>query len=303
MTIGGQFYFTIYKRGIADLYSLTTEYPGLGTIVEAGVPWYAAPFGRDSLIVAWQTLLVNPDIARQTLRFLACLQGRQVNPHRDEEPGKILHEMRRGEMALCGEIPHTPYYGSVDSTLWFIILLAETYLWTGDRQLLADMAGPLEKALHWCFEYGDADGDGFIEYARKADGGLVNQGWKDSWNGVVDQAGNLPRGPIALVEVQGYFYLALVQAAHLYEHMNRPQMAGELRQRAAELRKKFLQVYWCEEKGYPAFALDGDKRPLTTVVSNPATSCLPAFCRKNTRPGWLSACSSPTCTRAGASEP
>ncbi len=259
----------MFEQGIADLHSLRTKYPGLGTIIEAGVPWYAAPFGRDSLVVAWQTLLVNPDIARQTLHFLARLQGKEVNPSRDEEPGKILHELRRGEMANCGEIPHTPYYGSVDSTLWFIILLSETYLWTQDMNLLTKMAGPLKKALEWCFRYGDIDGDGFIEYTQKAKGGLLNQGWKDSWNSVVDEDGNLARGSVALVEVQGYFYLALVRAAELYDCLGQPEQALELRRRAAELKENFLRAYWCKEREYPAFALDGDKHPLNAVVSNP----------------------------------
>ena len=256
------------ERSLSDLYSLTAAYPGLGQIIEAGVPWYAAAFGRDSLITAWQSLLVNPDLARQTIRFLARLQGKAVDPWREEEPGKILHELRRGEMAGCGEVPHTPYYGSVDSTLWFIILLCEVCAWAGDEAFLLEMMAPLEKALNWCWEYGDMDGDGFIEYARRSKGGLANQGWKDSWDGVVDESGRIPRGPIALVEVQGYYYLALMRAAEAYFLLGKRGEALELRQRASELRQKFLRHFWCREKEYPCFALDGEKRPLTTVVSN-----------------------------------
>ncbi len=256
------------ERALSDLYSLTAVYQGLGQIIEAGVPWYATAFGRDSLITAWQSLLVNPDLARQTIRFLARFQGKKVDPWREEEPGKILHELRRGEMAGCGEIPHTPYYGSVDSTLWFIILLSEVYFWTGDEAFLLEMAAPLEKALGWCWKYGDLDGDGFIEYARRSKSGLINQGWKDSWNGVIDENGQLPKGPIALVEVQGYYYYALMRAAELYCRLGKRKEAFELRYRASELRKKFLRHFWCPVKGYPCFALDGKKRQISTVVSN-----------------------------------
>lgn len=164
------------RAGITDLRALTTHYPGKGAVLEAGIPWYAAPFGRDSLITAWQTLLVNPWLARETLLFLARYQGGKIEPWRDEEPGKILHELRLGEMARAGEIPHTPYYGSVDSTLWFIILLAAYYRWTGERELLEKLRPNLERALHWCEVYGDRDQDGYIEYQCQSERGLINQG-------------------------------------------------------------------------------------------------------------------------------
>ncbi|MEW6273497.1 MAG: glycogen debranching N-terminal domain-containing protein [Bacillota bacterium] len=257
------------QRAITDLYSLRTTYPHLGTIVQAGIPWYAAPFGRDALIVGWQTLLINPAIAAETLYFLAALQGKEDNPWRDEEPGKILHELRRGELASCGEIPHTPYYGSVDATLWFIILLSETYRWTGDRALLEKLAPNLAAALQWCSDYGDADGDGFIEYACRSAKGLPNQGWKDSWDGVIDLEGNIPKGPIALVEVQAYYYLALLRAAEMLRALDRNGPAGEAENLAKKLREKFLKAFWLEEEKFLAFALDGDKKPLTTPVSNP----------------------------------
>lgn len=259
----------LLARGVTDIYSLCAHYPGLGSVIEAGVPWYAAPFGRDALITSWQMLLVNPGLARETLRFLARLQGRKSDPWRDEEPGKIMHELRRGEMAACNEIPHTPYYGSVDSTLWFIILLSETFRWTGDKNLVVELLPALEAALEWCLRYGDRDGDGFIEYMTESDRGLVNQGWKDSWDGVVDPCGRIPKGPIALVEVQGYYYLALMRSAEIYRHLGQPERAALLEGRAGELQRRFLDVFWREEAGFPAFALDGDKQRIETIVSNP----------------------------------
>ncbi|AVX20304.1 Glycogen debranching enzyme (alpha-1,6-glucosidase) [Carboxydocella sporoproducens DSM 16521] len=257
------------RVGITDLRALTTHYPGKGAVLEAGIPWYAAPFGRDSLITAWQTLLVNPWLARETLLFLARYQGEKIDPWRDEEPGKILHELRLGEMARAGEIPHTPYYGSVDSTLWFIILLAAYYRWTGERELLEKLRPNLERAIHWCEVYGDRDQDGYIEYQCQSERGLINQGWKDSWDGVIDSDGQLPTGPIALVEVQGYYYLALREAAFLYQQLGVPSLGEQLLARARSLQAKFLQDFWLLEEEFLAFALDGQKRKLKTIVSNP----------------------------------
>ncbi|WP_027718130.1 glycogen debranching N-terminal domain-containing protein [Desulfovirgula thermocuniculi] len=263
------FLTNMLRRNITDLYALRTDYPGLGTIIQAGIPWYAAPFGRDALITSWQSLIINPDIARESLYFLARLQGRENNPWRDEEPGKIMHELRRGELAACGEIPHTPYYGTVDATPWFIILLAETYRWTGDRKIVEDLAPNLRQAVEWCRKYGDVDGDGFIEYAVRSPRGLTNQGWKDSWDGVIDPQGNLPQGPIALVEVQGYYYLALLRAAEMARVLGDHGWAAALEEQAASLKQNFLRAFWMEEEGFLAFALDGEKRPVRTVVSNP----------------------------------
>ncbi|MBU7008347.1 amylo-alpha-1,6-glucosidase [Phosphitispora fastidiosa] len=254
---------------ITDLRALSTVYPGTGAVMEAGIPWYAAPFGRDSLIAAWQALLINPLLARETLRYMARYQGREVNPWRDEQPGKILHEMRYGEMALSGELPHTPYYGSVDSTLWFIILLAEYVRWTGDTDFLGEMSEILENALSWCREFGDMDGDGYIEYLCRSEKGLVNQGWKDSWDGVIHRDGALPEGPIALIEVQAYYYRALLDAAELYQMSGSILKAADLRERADRLRSRFVYDFWTDETGFAVYALDGYKKPLTTIVSNP----------------------------------
>ncbi len=257
------------NSGITDLRSLTTHYPGWGHIVEAGIPWYGAPFGRDALITAWQTMILNIDIARNTLKFLAALQGKKEDTWREERPGKIPHEIRFGEMACAGEVPHTPYFGSVDSTLWFIILLSEYYRWTGDLDFLFDMAPALDAALNWCTVYGDLDGDGFIEYIKESERGLVNQGWKDSWDGVVDRRGEFPQGPIALVEVQAYYYLALRRAASLVRVLGNKAGAKTMEEKAGALRRKFIEKFWLPEENFLVFALDGKKQPVVCTVSNP----------------------------------
>jgi glycogen debranching enzyme len=267
-------------RAVTDLRALMTDYTGMGRIVDAGIPWYAAPFGRDALIASWQTLILNPKIAKDSLRFLAGYQGQKVDSWREERPGKIFHEIRRGEMACAREVPHTPYYGSVDATLWFIILLAEVYYWTGDRDFLEELAGPLYKCLDWYREYGDLDGDGYVEYLRESEHGLTNQGWKDSWDGVVDQDGSIPRGPLALVEVQAYLYLALRYAADLMFVLGDYREGARLTQEASRVRDQFLRDFWMQEEGFLAFCLDYKKRPLKTIVSNPGqclfTGILPA---------------------------
>ncbi|MGQ9498310.1 MAG: amylo-alpha-1,6-glucosidase [Desulfotomaculales bacterium] len=262
-----EIYNRILEVGITDLRSLYTSYPE-GKIIEAGVPWYAAPFGRDALIASWQTLVVNPDIARESLRFLKHYQGKKIDETREEEPGKILHELRRGEMAACKEVLHTPYYGSVDATLWFVILIGAYYNWTGDHAFLEEMWDALERALAWCRTYGDFDGDGFIEYRGKTEGGLTNQGWKDSWNAVIDREGRLATPPIALVEVQAYWYLALKHAERLYRVMGAGGEALRLAQEAEELARRFRAHFWDSEAECLGFALDGHKRLITTVVSN-----------------------------------
>jgi|Deesub1362A_J573_1020465.scaffolds.fasta_scaffold00364_22 glycogen debranching enzyme len=255
------------ERSVTDLRALYTAYSD-GRIVEAGIPWYAAPFGRDALITGWQTLILNGDIARDTLRFLSRHQGREVDESREVEPGKILHEMRRGEMANCGEILHTPYYGSIDATPLFVILLGEYYAWTGDRGLLEEMRDALEIALSWCREYGDRDGDGYMEYLGQVEGGLTNQGWKDSWDAVVHPDGKLAEPPIALVEVQAYWYLALEHGARLLAELGDEDGACRLRMEARDLKQRFTRHFWMPDKDCLAFALDGRKEPVATVVSN-----------------------------------
>jgi glycogen debranching enzyme len=272
-TSDNAFFNQMVSRAITDLRALMSNYGETGRIVEAGIPWYAAPFGRDALITSWETLILNPEIARDTLRFLATYQGSKVDPWKEERPGKILHEIRRGEMACNGEVPHTPYYGSVDATLWFVILLAEFYHWSGDRSFLEEMSIPLKRCLEWYRQYGDLDGDGYVEYLRESELGLMNQGWKDSWNGVVDKDGSIPEGPIALVEVQAYLYLALRSAADLMVALGEHEEATRLNQEASRVRHNFLRDFWLQEEGFLAFCLDGKKRPVKTIVSNPG-QCL-----------------------------
>jgi len=255
------------ERSVTDLRALYTTYPD-GQIVEAGIPWYAAPFGRDALITGWQTLCLNPDIARDTLRFLSRYQGREVDAHREVEPGKILHEMRRGEMANCREILHTPYYGSIDATPLFVILLGAYHQWTGDDALLEEMRHSLIAALSWCREYGDRDGDGYLEYVGQAKGGLTNQGWKDSWDALVHPDGSLAKPSIALVEVQAYWYLAMEQGARLFTALGEVDEARRLQTQAQDLRQRFMRDFWMADKECLGFALDGQKQLVRTVVSN-----------------------------------
>lgn len=256
-----------------DLRALTTNYPGWGRIIEAGIPWYSAPFGRDALVTSWQTLSVNTSLARDCLRFLAGLQATEKSVWKDATPGKILHEIRFGEMASAGEVPHTPYYGSVDSTLWFIILFSEYYRWTEDYNLVVEMAQTLERCLEWCRVYGDRDGDGYIEYLRESDRGLVNQGWKDSWDGIVDRHGHLPDGAIALVEVQAYYHLALLRMEELFRVLGEEGKAQRYGIEAGNLRDRFIKDFWLEDEGFLAFALDGKKKQVACTVSN-AGHCL-----------------------------
>lgn len=254
-------------QALSDLRVLYTQYPE-GWLVEAGVPWYATMFGRDALITARQILAVNPDICRKTLQLLAAYQGKKVDPAREEQPGKIIHEIRRGEMANCGEILHTPYYGSVDSTLWFIIVLGDFISWTNDLSLLEEMREPLLKALAWCTDYGDIDGDGYIEYAGHVSGGLVHQGWKDSWDGVPDPEGEQVKPPVALVEVQAYLYGAYRRAVRLLKLLGEKEAAQVYAEKARVLRENFRRDFWVKEGGYLGVALDGAKRLVPTVASN-----------------------------------
>ncbi len=237
-------------------------------VISAGIPWYSAPFGRDSVITSLQTLPVAPRIARDTLLYLARHQGGIVDPFTEEQPGKIMHELRRGEMARAGEVPHVPYYGTVDATPLWLVLLHEYWRWTGDDALVRGLLPNAARALEWIDRYGDVDGDGFVEYARTSEKGLVNQGWKDSWDGVPFPDGRLPEPPIALVEVQGYVYDAKARMADLFGSFGDPERAERLRQQAGALRRRILDAFWLEELGTFALALDGAKRALPTSTSN-----------------------------------
>ena len=257
----------LIRRATDDLRALHVEVDGEPAL-SAGLPWYSTIFGRDAIITSLQTLPLNPGMARRTLRYLAARQGTREDPFTEEQPGKILHEIRRGEMARAGEIPHVPYYGSVDATPLWLVLLHETWRWTGDAELSRELLPHAERALAWIDRYGDLDGDGFVEYLCTSKKGLVNQGWKDSGDGVPFPDGRLPEPPIALVEVQGYVYDAKVRMAEMYQYLGHAERAAELRRQAAEMRDRIRDRFWREELGTFALALDRDKRPVATATTN-----------------------------------
>ena len=250
----------VIKRSISDLRLLINEGPGPDQrYIAAGVPWFSTLFGRDALITAIQSLAVRPSLAVETLTTLAAYQATEDDPSRDAEPGKILHELRTGEMARNGELPHTPYYGSVDSTPLWLILLGATFDWTGDRDLVDRLWPNAMAALDWIDRYGDRDGDGFVEYERRSDRGLVNQGWKDSSDAIRDRHGREAVTPIALAEVQGYVYDAKRRMAALARMRGEEELATRLEADAETLRDRFEAAFWVEDLRYYAMALDGDE--------------------------------------------
>ncbi len=257
----------LLDRSLTDLRVLVDSVPG-GLLPAAGIPWYSVPFGRDSLITGLQTLMFNPDIARGTLRYLARYQGDKVDTWRDEEPGKILHEIRFGEMATLGEIPHTPYYGTVDATPLFVMLFAETMRWTNDDALYDDLLPNIVRALDWIDHYGDADGDGYVEYKTKSRWGLRNQGWKDSYDSLKFQDGKLPEPPIALIEVQGYVYAAKMGMSELLTSRGDKANGSRLAKEAFLLKERFNHDFWMPTQGFYAQALDGSKRQVPSISSN-----------------------------------
>jgi len=264
-----EFFNKALDRSLADLRMLWSGDGRLKGFLAAGTPWFDALFGRDSAIVGLQTLAFRPHVAKQCLRVLASKQGRELDARRDEEPGKILHELRRDEMSLVGELPYAPYYGSVDATPLFLWLAAEYYAWTGDLRLLKELRPSLLAALDWLDTYADPDGDGYVEYEKRSTKGLVNQGWKDSADSVVHAEGTLARPPIALVEVQGYAYAARRQLASVLEAMGDGDRAARLRRQAADLRRAFNRDFWLPDQGFYALALDGANRPCASITSNP----------------------------------
>jgi glycogen debranching enzyme len=238
-------------------------------VIAAGIPWFATMFGRDSIIAAYQSLSLNPQLAADTLRVLARYQGKEVNDWRDEQPGKILHEYRTGEMTRDGEMPFGPYYGSVDATPLWLILLSETWNWTADEELVRELLPHAYRALEWISSYGDLDGDGLIEYVRRSPRGLINQGWKDSWDANIHRDGKIAQPPIALVEVQGYVYDAKYRMASLLRSFGDTVNADRLKREAAEMLKRIEKMYWMPSRSFYAMALDGDKKQVQVIASNP----------------------------------
>ncbi|MBI3848046.1 MAG: amylo-alpha-1,6-glucosidase [Planctomycetes bacterium] len=276
ITTDSEFMNRLLDRSARDLRNLITD-QAEGIFPMAGLPRFNVPFGRDGIITALQTLALNPDIARGVLRFLANRQGSKVDPWNAEEPGKILHEVRAGEMARLGEIPFQLYYGSIDSTPLFVVLLACTTFWTGDIALFRELEPNLARALEWMEKYGDRDGDGLFEYAgpdsrpgeqyRK---GLRNQGWKDSPTAVLCDDGTPADPPVALVEVQAYAYLAYERASCVYRALGELERANDLERHAAQLRDRFHRAYYDPQTRFYALALTGAKRRVTAIASNPA---------------------------------
>ncbi|MHB1683986.1 MAG: amylo-alpha-1,6-glucosidase [Bacilli bacterium] len=256
-----------YGQGLRDLRMLVTDI-GYGPFPVAGVPWFAVPFGRDSLLTAFEALHIAPQLVRGTLATMAEYQGRQLSAERDEEPGKMMHELRVGELARTGEIPFGPYYGSIDATPLFLVLAAEYADWTGDLTFVRGFLENVKRAFEWIENYGDRDGDGFVEYYRQADGGISNQGWKDSGDSIMHKDGRLAEGPIALCEVQGYVYKAYRSWARLYRRIGRSAEAEHCAQKAQQLQQLFIETFWIAEDSIVALALDAHKTPLRVVTSN-----------------------------------
>ena len=258
-----------YERAIEDFAALRLHEQEASRdrwMPAAGLPWFMALFGRDSLIASIQAMVAQPAVALGTLENLTRWQSDVDDPERDAEPGKIAHELRVGEWAHFGIVPHRPYYGTADATPLYLLLLAENFRWTGDADGLEPFRHAAERCLEWIDRYGDRDGDGFQEYAPRTPHGYRNQGWRDAQDGVLDEWGASPELPIGTSEMQAYVYGAKTRIAPLFEAWGDPARAARLRSEAAELRRRFIEKFWVEDE--LAFLLDGQKRAVRTVVSN-----------------------------------
>jgi glycogen debranching enzyme len=260
----------IYRRSIVDLAALRFRTPfAEEALPAAGLPWFMTIFGRDSLITSFQALPFAPGMSAATLKTLAVLQGLSDDAFRDEEPGKILHELRFGEMTAFEERPHSPYYGAADSTPLFLVLLEEYTRWTGETALARSLEPNVRAAIEWIDRHGDRDNDGYIEYQRRNDTGLENQCWKDSWDSIAFASGQLASTPRATCELQGYVYDAKVRVARLARELyHDPQWATNLEGEAADLKQRFNRDFWLPERKFFALALDGSKRQVDALTSN-----------------------------------
>jgi glycogen debranching enzyme len=261
-----------YRRSLVDLAALRFSPLSAGgrSLPAAGLPWFMTMFGRDSIFTSLQALPFTPQLAATTLRELALRQGTRIDDFRDEDPGRILHEMRYGEMTAFEERPHSPYYGCVDATPLFVVLLDEYERWTGDRKLVRELEAEARAALDWIDDYADLQGNGYISYRRRnEESGLENQCWKDSWDSISFHDGTLPGFPRATCELQGYAYDAKVRGARLARQIwNDSKLADALERQAAELKRRFNRDFWIEEGGYYALALDPDGRQVDALASN-----------------------------------
>jgi glycogen debranching enzyme len=283
-----------WTHSLADLAALRLRWEGSEMVPAAGLPWFMTLFGRDTLITSFQELLLGPGPAAAALRALADAQAEVDDPERDAEPGKIVHELRRGKTALVWT---DRYYGTIDATPLFLVLLSELWRWSGDDAIVRELERPARKALDWIDSYGDRDGDGFVEYLRRGSHGIDNQNWKDSWNSMVFHDGSLAQAPIAPVEVQGYVYDAKRRVAELARRVWGDDETGtRLEREASELRERFDAAFWLEEQGWYALGLDHDKRPVDALASNighllwsgivPAERVGPVAARLTSGPLW-----------------
>jgi glycogen debranching enzyme len=262
----------VRRRSLVDLAALRfypDESDPTASVPAAGLPWFMALFGRDSVITSYQALPFVPELAATTLRVLAKHQGTKEDRYREEEPGKLLHELRFGELTVFGERPHSPYYGTYDTTPLYLVLLDEYERWTGDTDLVRELEGSGRAALRWLDEHGDRDGDGYLEYERNDESGLENQCWKDSWNSILYRDGTLSSTPRATCEIQGYLYDAKVRTARLAREVwDDHELADRLEAEAAELKHRFNEDFWLADREFFALALDGEKKPVDSLTSN-----------------------------------
>lgn len=270
---GNEEFYRLFRQAVDDIAALLLPHAGSDRrqrlIPAAGLPWFLALFGRDSLIASLQTMPLCPELGLGTLDVLGTLQARERDDYRDAEPGKILHEMRHGELAHFKRIPHTPYYGTADATPLYLITLHDAWRWTGDPALLERHLPTAEACLSWIDLYGDRDGDGFQEYETRSPDGYENMAWKDAGDAVPYPDGRLVEGPKALCELQGYVYRAWTCMAEIYDALGRGEQARVLREKALALFQRFNEAFWDEAEGFYAYALDGAKRKVLSVASNP----------------------------------
>jgi glycogen debranching enzyme len=263
----------LFRTSVVDLAGLrlTESFGGYeASLPAAGLPWFMAIFGRDTLITSYMSLWVGPELAKGALHALAALQGKEIDDFRDEEPGKILHEIRHGELTILERRPHSPYYGTADATPLWLILLSEYWRFTGDGATCTELKRAALAALEWIDRHGDPDGDGYVEYDTRSSEGLENQGWRDSWDGVVFRDGSLPRRPLALCEVQGYVYDAKRRLADIADQVwGDPDLAARLRSESEGLAERFNRDYWTDERdGFYVIGLDADKNQVNSKTSN-----------------------------------
>ena len=271
VTTANEDIYRLFKQSVEDMAALRLPRRGAENefVPAAGVPWFVTVFGRDSLIVSLQNMIVYPDFSRGALQVLGDLQATETDDFRDAQPGKILHEIRYGELATLKRIPHTPYYGTADATALYLITLHEAWKWSGDDLLIQRYKGVIDGCLEWIDRYGDLDGDGLQEYQTRSSQGYENMAWKDASNSVMYADGTPVKGPKALCELQGYTYDAWLRMADAFDYFHESERAGRLRRKAWDLRQKFEDLFWCDDTGFYAYALDADKKQVKTIASNP----------------------------------